>query len=249
MPEKTELQPEVVELHPCNEDGFRHVRKQKESYEALYWITVSSSFFVAFILATPIGLSMLAISRHAATVITKLVRILNNGKQIYERFKGRSIKIYPSVVTGIQAVHDRIDLYIRFPEEKAQFFVEFRSMGSNSVYYSETKGDLRIRKKKGGTAEIRPCPLSSLSRNQRWLIDAENRKLFGLSSKQASKSSTARILAICGNTEISPNQKEELYATIGQNRYLAVQKRGTTFVVKEDKLADFIEDWLSQLRN
>lgn len=32
----------------------------------------------------------------------------------------------------------------------------------------------------------------------------------------------------------------KLYAAIGQNRYLALPKRGTTFVVMEDELADCI---------
>ncbi len=219
------------------------VADQRTLYSSLFWASSFGSFFMAFIVASPFGLFLLAITQHAATAITKLSRILNNGRKLLEAFSPTGIQIFPAVITGEEVEHHRIDLYVRFPGQ-AQFFILFRSMGKHIIVYNEAKESLQIRKKRKGASNIRPCPLLDLSKGQRWLV-AKNRQLFGLSSRQASKTPTARVLVICGDTEISSKHRDELYATIGSNRYLALPKSGTTFVVMENELAAFVRDWLT----
>lgn len=234
--------PPEVEIPPHNEAGLQMVQNQRTFYSSVFWASSIGSFWMIAFIATPYGGLLFTITYHAATAITKLSRILINGKKLLEEFRGTDIQIFPAVITGEEVEHHRIDLYVRFPGH-AQFFILFRSMGNHQIVYNETRESLQIRKKRKGASNVSPCPLLDLSKGQRWLV-AKNRQMFGLSSRQASKTPTARVLVICGDTKISSKNRDELYTTIGRNRYLALRKRGTTFVVMENDLANFVQDWL-----
>lgn len=242
MTTAAERPPETA-LPPHNEAGLKMVANQRTLYSSLFWASSFGSFFFAFVLASPPGLFLLAITQHAATAITKLSRILINGRKLLKEFAHTGMQLFPAVITGEEVEHERIDLYVRFPGQ-AQFFILFRSMGKHEIIYNEGKETFQVKKKRKGVALVRPCPLNGLSRGQRWLI-TKNRQLFGLSSRQAGKTSTARVLVICGDTEISSKHRDELYRQVGSNRYLAPSKRGVAFVVKEDDIATFIRDWLT----
>lgn len=235
--------PPEMETPPHNEAGLQMVEDQRTFYSSVFWTSSIGSFFMAFVLGTLPGLFLLAVTHHAATAVTKLSRILINGRKLLEEFLKDDIQIFPAVITGEEVKHHRIDLYVRFPG-RAQFFILFRSMGNHQIVYNEARESIQIRKRRKGTTNVSPCPLLDLSKGQRWLV-AKNRQLFGLSSRQASKTSTARVLVICGDTKISSKNRDELYTTIGGNRYLALPKRGVTFVVMENDLATFVRDWLT----
>lgn len=240
---KASEKPPEMETPPHNEAGLKMVEDQRTLYSSLFWTSSLGGFFMAFVLGTLPGLFLLTVTHHAATAVTKLSRILINGRKLLKAFGATDIQLFPAVITGEEVAHERIDLYVRFPGQ-AQFFILFRSMGNHEIIYNEAKETLQIKKKRKGMALVRPCPLADLSRGQRWLI-TKNRQLFGLSSRQAGKTSTARVLVICGSTKISSKHRDELYRQVGNNRYLALSKRGVAFVVMEDELATFVGDWLT----
>jgi hypothetical protein len=199
---------------------------------------------LASIGVTPALLLALSASYKVADGITKCTRLEEVLKLLLvDKFKDLRIEAFPLLPTKVAHESEYVDLYIRFPE-RTQIFITLRSEEGRSVIYNEAKEKLQVKKgKKRGIANMRPCPLTILNKGKNWLN--RNRKTFGLSSRQVTKVPTIRLLVLWGDTALLEH-RNELYTSVGNNKYLAVQKDGaTTFVVKKEDMIAFIEDWLS----
>ena len=192
-----------------------------------------------------LGLLAIGGSYSAADNTAKYARLEKVLTLLLDKFGEFGMQAFPVLTMQEKGEYTYIDLYVRFPKE--QIFIETRSLGDGSVIYNESKETLYLKRGKKGLSKVVPCPLSGLNESKKWL--SKNRQTFGLSSRQATKDPTVKVLAICGETQISIH-RDHLYTRIGERRYLMLSKRGsTTFVVQQEELAMFISDWLSQCRS
>jgi len=188
--------------------------------------------------ATAFGANILLLRR-----IEKLKRIINVGTNLVDKFKGEGLMIFPRLdVPGFNP----LDLLVYFPN-KAFLVISIRSMGDSTLTYREEKETLFVRRSNHrGVKKWHPDPLVELSAYQSWLI--KNREQFGLSSKQVRAIPVAKVLIISGETRIHQHQPH-LYTMIGGSEYLAISRKGTAFVIKEEVLNSFTEDYLTHLQN
>lgn len=240
---KAPEKPLATKAPPSNEDGIKMLRSQKFLYSAVFWTSTATATLVALAISTP-GALLFGVTFSAANVISKCTRILAIFEMLLEEFRDDGIIGFPALMIKDAAEHEHIDLYVRFPK-RTQLFINIRSEEGRSVVYNEAKEKLQVKKgKKKGMADMRPCPLTILNKGKNWLN--KNRQTFGLTSRQVTKVPTIRVLVLWGNTQLMQH-RDELYSEINGNKYLSVQKdRATTFVVKQENLATFIRDWLSQ---
>ena len=238
--------PLEIQNPPCNEAGLEMLAKQQNLYMLWYGLASCGALGLLLLGSIP-GLLLLGGSYGAVNGVSKCVRLEKALKRLWvDEFKKLGIEAFPLLMMREDVDHEHIDLYVRFPET-TQMFIVIRSEEGRSVIYNEAKEKFQARKPRGkGLVSIRPCPLTILNKGKGWLN--RNRKTFGLSSRQATKIPTVRVLVIWGNTQIAPH-REELYAQVGSNQYLSVKKDGaTTFVVKQEELTIFVRDWLSHIR-
>lgn len=245
MPRASEKSPDV-KLFPCNEDGLTMLAQQRDSY--MLWYGLASAGTLGLLLAgTVAGLVLLGASFGAANGTSKCVRLEKALKQLLvEEFRQLGIEAFPLLLMREATDHEHIDLYVRFPG-LTQIFIAIRSEEGRTVVYNEAKEKFQARKPgKRGLNNLRPCPLTILNKGKSWL--SRNRQAFGLSSRQATKTPTVRVLVIWGKTQIAKH-RDELYAQVGNSKYLSVKKDGaTTFVIYQEDLVKFMKDWLSDIR-
>lgn len=232
-----------------NAERLERVRHQKMLYTMVSAATGATALALGSIVA-PTGLLLLGSTFDAVTVLNKYARIEKVIELLLQEFGELDVQVFPALETltdeGSQKGYGQIDLYIRFPK-KTQIFITIRSMGENTVVYNEAKGSLLIKRSRGRTSEVQPCPMTGLNENKQWLV--RNRKAFDLSSNQVLKTVTAKVLVIWKNTKLA-DHREELYSNIGKEKYLTLFKEGTkTFVVEQERLANFVRDWLAHINN
>lgn len=242
---KASQTPQTAKTPPSNEDGLKMLEQQKNSYTLLFSLASSGALGLALLSVVP-GLLLLGFSYSSASAIAKCARLEKAFKQLLiSEFRALEVQVFPLLMMKETAEHEHMDLYVRFPG-KTQIFMALRSEEGRSIIYNESKEKFQARKPNGkGLVNLRPCPLDILNRGKNWLN--RNRQAFGLSSRQVTKIPTVRVLVAWGNTQIATH-RDELYATVGSNTYLSVQKdRATTFVIKQEELAIFVRDWLSHI--
>lgn len=239
---KTPNIPPGVDIPPCNKAGLEALGIQKDRY-TIAFILLSGFGVIGFGLASYLlGLLLLTGSYSVAGKTAKSARIAIMLELLINEFEPIGMQAFPLVTTRDNTGHNYIDLYVRFP--KGQLFIETRSVGNGALIYNEAKETLYLKRKKKGLSEIRPCPLLGLNDSKKWL--AKNRHRFHLTSRQATKTPTVKVLVAWGETKISAH-REQLYTKIGERKYLTLSKRSaTTFVVTYEELATFIRDWLSR---
>ena len=241
--------PEGLEIQnrASNMERLKRVRQQKNLYTMGSAATVATGLALG-LTASSTGLLLLGPALDAINTLNKYVRIEKVSELLLQEFNGLDIQVFPALEMmadgDFQRKYNQVDLYVRFPK-KTQIFITIRSMGKNTVVYSEAKESLLIKRSRGRTNEVQPCPLVGLNENKQWLV--KNRKAFDLSSNQVLKTATAKILVIWNETKLA-DHRQELYSHIGQEKYLTLFKGGTkTFVVEKERLANFVRDWLTQL--
>ena len=242
---KASQTPQTAKTPPSNEDGLKMLEQQKNSYTLLFSLASSGALGLALLSVVP-GLLLLGFSYSSASAIAKCARLEKALEQLLiGEFRALGMQAFPLLMMKETVEHEHIDLYVRFPG-KTQIFMALRSEEGRSIIYNESKEKFQARKPNGkGLVNLRPCPLDILNRGKNWLN--RNRQAFGLSSRQVTKIPTVRVLVAWGNTQIATH-RDELYATVGSNTYLSVQKdRATTFVIKQEELAIFVRDWLSHI--
>ncbi|MEM9005754.1 MAG: hypothetical protein AAGE59_19795 [Cyanobacteria bacterium P01_F01_bin.86] len=235
---------QTTDMPPCNKDGLKLLREQKNRYTLIFLLCSISA--LGFSLAGYLlGLLAMGGSYSAADNTAKYARLEKVLTLLLDKFEKSHIQAFPVLTMQEQGEYEYIDLYVRFP--KGQVFIETRSLGNGAVVYNEAKETLYLKRGKKGLSKVLPCPLSGLNESKKWL--SKNRQKFGLSSRQATKDPTVKVLVMWGETQIS-NHRDYLYTQVGERKYLMLSKRGsTTFVVQQEELAMFISDWLSQCRN
>lgn len=220
-------------------EALHQLEREKE-----YLSNVSAGFGAAGIasgalLGSP-GFILLALAYKPLIRVTKLVRIIKVMRLLLEQFEGQRIQIFPCLEVP---EHEPLDLYIRFPN--SQLLVSIRSMKDSEVVYNERTEHLYSKRKKGGLRKWLPCPLVELSDYQAWLY--KNRQQFGLSSKQVQKVPLAKVLLLWNSTMIH-SHREHLYTSVGNLQLLALKRKGTTFVIKENDIVNFVKSYLDQYK-
>jgi len=237
---------QLTKIPPSNEAGLAMLDQQKNSYTLLFSLVSSGALGLALLSVVP-GLLLLGFSYSSANAVAKCARLEKAIKQLLvDEFTDLGMQAFPLLMMRETAEHEHIDLYVTFPG-RTQIFMTLRSEEGRSLIYNEAKERFQARKPNGkGLVSLRPCPLTILNKGKSWLN--KNRRAFGLSSRQVTKTPTVRVLVAWGNTQIA-NHRDELYAEVGSNQYLSVQKDGaTTFVINQEELATFTRDWLSHIQ-
>lgn len=169
----------------------------------------------------------------------KVYRLLKWMRVLLERFESEEIQIYQRIPIEEE---NPIDLFIRFPK-RAHLIVSIRSRGDAKFVYNEVSEEVRVRKKDRTTSRWSPNPLVELADQERWL--AKHRFLFGMTSKEAYKTPTAKVLMLCSPTKIDQH-RDELYSEVGALKPLTIRRKGSAFVISEEELADFVAAWLAR---
>ncbi|NEQ21634.1 MAG: hypothetical protein F6K28_20950 [Microcoleus sp. SIO2G3] len=227
---------------PCNWDAV-HQLQEENKLLATGWVVTAAALTIAMAMTAPltapgagVGLAAMQWTQWRAG---KVARILQVMMSLLEKFESRGVEIYQRIpIDGMNP----IDLFIRFPQI-AHIIVSIRSKGNTEIVYNEATEEVRVRKKNGTTSRWQPNPLVELADKERWL--AKNRWRFGMSSKEAAKTPTAKVLVLCSPTK-ADEHREELYSEVGTVKTLAIRRKGTAFVIQQEELLDFVAAWLAR---
>jgi hypothetical protein len=192
---------------------------------------------------SPFGWARFGLAYKPSVRIEKIARLEKLTTILLEECKSEGIQIFP-----VLPVEDKnpIDLFIRFPR-KTHLIISIRSRGDSDVVYNEAREILQVkRKNKSGLTTWRPCPLVELSDYERWLT--KNRTLFGMSSKEVTKTPTAKVLVLWTPTKADKHHRTHLYSEVGSMKILALKRKGTAFVIQEEEVSEFVKTWLAKYK-
>ncbi|MEC4988851.1 MAG: hypothetical protein SAJ37_08900 [Oscillatoria sp. PMC 1068.18] len=170
--------------------------------------------------------------------LEKINRTKEVMKALLEEFGDEIIATYRIPVPGQQP----IDLWVRFPG-RAMLLISIRSKGKKKVIFNEKNQTLCVRQKreKGGLTKWKPDPLTELGTYQLWL--KKNRRELGLSSNESNRP-TAKVLVLSGETDIESHNKH-LYLTMNNNKFLWIQSKSNTFLIRKEEIVDFAKSYLA----
>lgn len=234
-----------MELPLHNEQALKQLRKEKNE---LSTIATTESFAGAALGAFlhPVGFGLFAAAYKPLVAINKIARIESVMTKLAEKFNNEEIQIFPSLKVGKD--WEPIDLYIRVPG-KTHILVAIRSCGDRLTSYDPEKKVLKLKNLKGSgglKTWKKPDPIEELSVYQRWISD--NRKTFGMSSREASKRPTAKVLLLWPPTKVreAHHITKDFYQQIGGVTTLAVPARGTIFVLEKENFVPFVSAWIER---
>ncbi|MDZ8083360.1 MAG: hypothetical protein RMX35_30385 [Nostoc sp. DcaGUA01] len=228
------------QLPPHNEAALEMLREAKD-YESALALAASAAALGTGGMVHPLGWVLFALAYKPLIRVQKLARLEKLTALLLDQFKSEGIQVFP-----VLKIEDKnpIDLFIRFPR-KTHLFISIRSRGDSHVIYNEKREILQVKKKdKNGLTTWRPCPLVELSDYERWLT--KNRALFGMSSKDVTKTPTAKVLVLWSPTKAASDHNPHLYSEMGSMKILALRRKGTTFVIQEEEVTEFIKAWLAK---
>lgn len=229
-------------IHNC--EALAQLRKEKDflSNQAL---AAGSAAITAGALFAP-GFLLFALAYSPLVRVEKIVRLEKVTTLLLENFADQGIQVFP--VQGLEEaqgvkIQNPIDLFIRFPR-KTHIFLSIRSKGDSEIVYNEAREDLQFkRRNRSGLVTWKPCPLVELADYERWLN--KNRDLFGMTSREATKTPTAKVLVLWHPTQ-ADDHKPHLYSELGAVRLLALRRKGTAFVIQEEEILAFFKAWLAR---
>jgi len=227
-----------------NWEALAQLRKEKDllSQQALVVGGAAAASGVFF----PPGFLLFAMAYPPLARVEKISRLEKVTTLILDNFTSQGVQVFP--VQGIEEaqgvkVQNPIDLFIRFPK-KTHIFLSIRSKGDSEIVYNEARENLQIkRRNKSGLVMWKPCPLVELADYERWLN--KNRNLFGMTSREATKTPTAKVLVLWHPTQ-ADDHKPHLYSELGTVKLLALRRKGTAFVIQEEEILTFFEAWLAR---
>ena len=226
-----------------NWEALAQLRKEKDilSRQAM---AVGGAAIASGAFFTP-GLLLFALAYSPLVRVEKIARLEKVTTLLLENFADQGIQVFP--VQGLEEaqgvkVQNPIDLFIRFPR-KTHLFLSIRSKGDSEIVYNESKEVLQVKKKRGGLSLWEPCPLVELADYKVWLD--KSRVLFGLNSREAQKTPTARVLILWHPTK-AEDHKSHLYSELGHAKILALRRKGTAFVIQEEEILTFVRAWLTR---
>lgn len=232
--------PTNFELPPHNEAALAGLREAKD-YESTVALAASGAALATGSIVHPAGWLLFALAYKPLVRVEKIARLEKLTALLLDEFKSEGIQVFP-----VLQIEDKnpIDLFIRFPK-KTHLFISIRSRGDSEVVYNESREILQVKKKdKNGLTTWKPCPLVELSDYERWLT--KNRALFGMTSKEATKTPTAKVLVLWPPTKADEDHNEHLYSEMGSIRLLALRRKGTTFVIQSEEVTEFVRAWLAR---
>ncbi len=170
----------------------------------------------------------------------KVGQVLEILSLILHQFQREGVQIIPLLeVPG----HQPVDLFVKFPS-KEFLIISMRSLGEAKVFFRAEKEALYIRRTKGsrGLKQWMPDPLRELREQELWLRK-NRRDLFGGSSRD-SRRPLAKVLVLWSPTKLGEH-KEDLYDTIGDEKFVTIRKSGTTTLVPKEEILEFISAYLT----
>ncbi|NJL21984.1 MAG: hypothetical protein HC895_16110 [Leptolyngbyaceae cyanobacterium SM1_3_5] len=243
--EPVEAQSQVVIPFKKNWEALAELQQENERLAAGWVISsLTAATYLIAPLAPPGGAATAAaglmVGAWTSWRSTKVVRLLQTGKALLQRFESQGIEIYPRIpVDGMNP----IDLFVRFPK-KTHLFISIRSKGDREVVYNEEREVLQLKKRgKPGLSLWEPNPLVELADYKSWFD--KNRGLFGMSSKEAIKTPAAKVLSLWHPTT-AETHRDHLYTEMGDLKLLVLRRKGSTFVIQEEELINFIQAWLDK---
>jgi len=234
--------PTDFQLPPHNEPALEMLREAKD-YASTQALAAGGAALATGGIVHPFGWVLFGLAYKPLVVTQKLARLEKLGTLLFDEFKSLDVQVFPVI-----PVEDNnpIDLFIRFPRT-THLFISIRSIGDREVVYNEAREALQLRKKdKNGLTTWKPCPLLELADYEKWLN--KNRDLFAMSSREATKTPTAKVLALWPPTRAASNLNEHLYSSVGSMRILALRRKGTMFVIQEGEVIEFVRAWLAQYK-
>ena len=157
--------------------------------------------------------------------------------------EGEEVEIHAAIETGEGR---GIDLFLKFPE-KEYILIQIRSIADARIGYDEHREVLKIRRKgKSYPWKETDDPLAKLSWEEQWLRK-QRPELFGDLPRDR-KRSLAKVLVLWDDTGLA-DHPEHLYATINDQKYLTIRRRGTTSIVRRTQVVSFIKDYLASRRS
>ncbi|AUT04733.1 hypothetical protein CLI64_30320 (plasmid) [Nostoc sp. CENA543] len=228
------------QLPPHNEAALEQIREAKD-YESALALAAGGAALVSGGMIHPLGWVLFAMAYKPLYRVEKLARLEKLMTVLLSEFKTQGVQVFP--VLKVEDNHP-IDLFIRFPK-KAHLIISIRSRGESEVVYNEKREILQVKKKnKSGLTTWRPCPLVELSDYERWVT--KNRALFGMTSKEVTKTPTAKVLVLWSPTKAAEDHNPHLYSEMGSMKLLALRRKGTAFVIQEEEVTELVRAWLAK---
>lgn len=226
-----------------NWEALEQLRKEKDALST-QTLALGGAACAAGAVFSP-GFMLFALAYPALVRVEKIARLEKVTALLLEHFADQGIEVFPvqglAEAQGIK-VQNPIDLFIRFPR-KTHIFLSIRSKGESEIVYNESKEVLQVKKKRGGLSLWEPCPLVELADYKVWLD--KSRALFGMNSREAQKTPTARVLVLWPPTK-AEDHKSHLYSEFGDAKILSLRRKGTAFVIQEEEILSFIRAWLTR---
>ena len=234
--------PSDFQLPPHNEAALEGLREAK-NYESTLALAASGAALATGGFIHPAGWAVFALAYKPLVRVEKIARLEKLTTVLLDEFKNEGIQVFP--VIQIENLNP-IDLFIRF-ERKTHLFISIRSKGDSKIVYNEAREVLQVkREKKSGLRTWVPCPLVELADYKSWLD--KNRNLFGMSSREAQKTPTARVLVLWHPTKVVEDHNKHLYSEVGSMKILALRRKGPAFVIQEEEVTEFIKAWLDRYK-
>jgi hypothetical protein len=185
------------------------------------------------------GFLILAAAYRPLIRLEKVARLIKVMNILLEHFESQGVQIFPSLQVPD---NQPLDLFVRFPQ-KAHLLISIRSKGDAEIVFKEENETLYVKRKGKGSRYWKPCPLVELGNYTNWLN--KNRQLFGISAKEVRNTPLAKVLALWHPTKIDEHN-EHLYSTISEIKLLVLRRKGTSFVIQEEDVINFIKAYLAK---
>lgn len=225
-----------------NEAAFEKIREAKD-YASTQALAAGAAALATGGGIHPLGWLLFGLAYKPLVVTQKLARLEKLGTLLFDEFKSLDVQVFPVI-----PVEDNnpIDLFIRFPRT-THLFISIRSKGEREIVYNEAREVLQVKRKdKNGLKLWQPCPLVELADYEKWLN--KNRDKFLMSSREAQKTPTAKVLVLWPPTKAANTHNEHLYSEVGSMKILALRRKGTAFVIQEEEVTEFVRAWLAKYR-
>jgi hypothetical protein len=234
--------PSDFQLPPHNEAALEMLREAKD-YESTVALAASGAALATGGIVHPLGWLLFGLAYQPLVVTQKLARLEKLTALLLDEFKNEGVQVFPTVPVEN---NNPIDLFIRFPRT-THLFISIRSKGDREIVYNEAREVLQVKRKdKNGLKLWQPCPLVELADYEKWLN--KNRDKFLMSSREAQKTPTAKVLVLWPPTKAGNTHNDHLYSEVGSMKILALRRKGTAFVIQEEEVTEFVRAWLAKYK-
>jgi hypothetical protein len=232
--------PSDFQLPPHNEPALEMLREAKD-YASTQALTAGGAALATGGIVHPFGWVLFGLAYKPLVAIQKLARLEKLTAVLLNEFKSKGIQIFPVLKPEDK---NPIDLFVRF-ERKIHLFISIRSIGDKEIVYNEAREVLQIKRKdKHGLKVWNPCPLLELADYEKWL--SKNRDLFAMSSREATKTPSAKVLVLWPPTKAAIDHNSHLYSEVGSMKILALRRKGTAFIIQQEEVIEFVKATLAK---